>query len=121
MYTEYENIDQVTREGRERSMSSKLRRIRFNSIHLLSVTYLWKRAFVCTLINKTRLYAEVYVTKIIHTARLSVVQGGVHMTHAYKLKKHLPAISSVLSVRRVGRITSCRTYIINTETDMIVE
>jgi hypothetical protein len=36
----------------------------------------------------------------VHTARLSGMQRGVHMTHAYKLNKHSLAISSVLSVSR---------------------
>jgi hypothetical protein len=43
--TEYDIIESSDK-GRERSMSSKLRRIRFNSIHLLSVTCLlnlWER------------------------------------------------------------------------------
>jgi hypothetical protein len=49
--------------------------------------------------------------------KMGSILGNAHMTHAYKIKKHSLAISSVLSVRRVGRITSCRTYIVNTESN----
>jgi hypothetical protein len=69
-------------------MSSKLRRIRFNSIHLLSVTCLinlWKRAFVCTLINKTRLYAAAYISLYNPHGKIGSILGNAHMRHAYKL------------------------------------